>query len=158
MIRRPPRSTLFPYTTLFRSPVAEGPAGQVLEAAVAEEGIALEAEEHIAARRLGQPSQPSIRLDGQRLERRQRTAPRLDLEPRLVAEPRVGLSRSPTRRLRERAVDGGEVDDRADLLAPALADVELADAGDEAQMVVGAAAPVAVEPVCAHVTVRDGLG
>src|SRR2546429_4596194 len=28
MIRRPPRSTLFPYTTLFRSPVAGlGPAG-----------------------------------------------------------------------------------------------------------------------------------
>src|SRR5260370_22941429 len=25
MIRRPPRSTLFPYTTLFRSVVAEGP-------------------------------------------------------------------------------------------------------------------------------------
>src|SRR5690348_17557103 len=27
MIRRPPRSTLFPYTTLFRSNVAEGSAG-----------------------------------------------------------------------------------------------------------------------------------
>src|SRR5260221_3134253 len=26
MIRRPPRSTLFPYTTLFRSPAREGPA------------------------------------------------------------------------------------------------------------------------------------
>src|SRR2546430_14862749 len=26
MIRRPPRSTLFPYTTLFRSPCARGPA------------------------------------------------------------------------------------------------------------------------------------
>src|SRR5690348_17697267 len=26
MIRRPPRSTLFPYTTLFRSPVQVGPA------------------------------------------------------------------------------------------------------------------------------------
>src|SRR2546430_12056362 len=25
MIRRPPRSTLFPYTTLFRSPMASGP-------------------------------------------------------------------------------------------------------------------------------------
>src|SRR3712207_9399906 len=25
MIRRPPRSTLFPYTTLFRSPVAQAP-------------------------------------------------------------------------------------------------------------------------------------
>src|SRR5260221_6399660 len=27
MIRRPPRSTLFPYTTLFRSPHRHGPAG-----------------------------------------------------------------------------------------------------------------------------------
>src|SRR5256885_3681298 len=27
MIRRPPRSTLFPYTTLFRSPPAHTPAG-----------------------------------------------------------------------------------------------------------------------------------
>src|SRR5256885_13264154 len=26
MIRRPPRSTLFPYTTLFRSHISEGPA------------------------------------------------------------------------------------------------------------------------------------
>src|SRR5947209_14366384 len=28
MIRRPPRSTLFPYTTLFRSSAPEGPIGQ----------------------------------------------------------------------------------------------------------------------------------
>src|SRR5260221_9515282 len=28
MIRRPPRSTLFPYTTLFRSPSAPGPVRQ----------------------------------------------------------------------------------------------------------------------------------
>src|SRR3712207_7301657 len=27
MIRRPPRSTLFPYTTLFRSPAPAGPRG-----------------------------------------------------------------------------------------------------------------------------------
>src|SRR2546427_1814974 len=32
MIRRPPRSTLFPYTTLFRSPAAQAPAGQSYEA------------------------------------------------------------------------------------------------------------------------------
>src|SRR2546430_11231476 len=35
MIRRPPRSTLFPYTTLFRSPGSDGPgrigSGRVLE-------------------------------------------------------------------------------------------------------------------------------
>src|SRR2546429_6246018 len=29
MIRRPPRSTLFPYTTLFRSPHAHGPGAEV---------------------------------------------------------------------------------------------------------------------------------
>src|SRR2546426_12485537 len=29
MIRRPPRSTLFPYTTLFRSPLLEPTAGRV---------------------------------------------------------------------------------------------------------------------------------
>src|SRR2546422_5366176 len=31
MIRRPPRSTLFPYTTLFRSPVQDRPRGVGLE-------------------------------------------------------------------------------------------------------------------------------
>src|SRR2546430_7086382 len=30
MIRRPPRSTLFPYTTLFRSPVLAGPDAAVV--------------------------------------------------------------------------------------------------------------------------------
>src|SRR2546422_4622036 len=30
MIRRPPRSTLFPYTTLFRSPVEQGVTGQAI--------------------------------------------------------------------------------------------------------------------------------
>src|SRR5690348_18216522 len=32
MIRRPPRSTLFPYTTLFRSVVADGPFAESKEA------------------------------------------------------------------------------------------------------------------------------
>src|SRR2546426_2114858 len=32
MIRRPPRSTLFPYTTLFRSPVVAGNSGGVPDA------------------------------------------------------------------------------------------------------------------------------
>src|SRR5438270_7803883 len=30
MIRRPPRSTLFPYTTLFRSPTADDAASEIL--------------------------------------------------------------------------------------------------------------------------------
>src|SRR3712207_9325067 len=35
MIRRPPRSTLFPYTTLFRSSLPLGPHGRQLDAAAA---------------------------------------------------------------------------------------------------------------------------
>src|SRR3712207_6921497 len=31
MIRRPPRSTLFPYTTLFRSEVVDGPVREVVD-------------------------------------------------------------------------------------------------------------------------------
>src|SRR3712207_7860920 len=55
MIRRPPRSTLFPYTTLFRSRLAAGEAGvwayDAAYAAVKDpEGFRREAE---AARRLG---------------------------------------------------------------------------------------------------------
>src|SRR2546430_11100250 len=34
MIRRPPRSTLFPYTTLFRSGIDQRPAGEVLHVQV----------------------------------------------------------------------------------------------------------------------------
>src|SRR3712207_8589770 len=56
MIRRPPRSTLFPYTTLFRSPhvvdqvVDAGAAGDVVEpAAAVEEIIAVVAEDAVVA-------------------------------------------------------------------------------------------------------------
>src|SRR3712207_8680882 len=43
MIRRPPRSTLFPYTTLFRSPVVahEGAVGRALVEAEAQVALAL---------------------------------------------------------------------------------------------------------------------
>ena len=44
--------------------LAERPAGQVLEAAVAEERIALEIEEHVAPRRLGQPREAALGLGG----------------------------------------------------------------------------------------------
>src|SRR2546422_8036204 len=37
MIRRPPRSTLFPYTTLFRSPVAPATVQQLVEVATDDE-------------------------------------------------------------------------------------------------------------------------
>src|SRR3712207_7876628 len=56
MIRRPPRSTLFPYTTLFRSPhVFEGPApvAAVLLQVEALESVVLG---HVAERLEGRPS------------------------------------------------------------------------------------------------------
>src|SRR5438445_10257489 len=52
MIRRPPPSTLFPYTTLFRSPILEGSAHQLLvgertvDVGGIEEGDAQRSEEH----------------------------------------------------------------------------------------------------------------
>src|SRR3712207_7862038 len=42
MIRRPPRSTLFPYTTLFRSAVLVGPRGEVAVGGPAQPGVAVE--------------------------------------------------------------------------------------------------------------------
>src|SRR3712207_7634910 len=62
MIRRPPRSTLFPYTTLFRSPPPRGPSSKVtpitLGLALLAGGIALAfwpalPAAHIAALMLG---------------------------------------------------------------------------------------------------------
>src|SRR6266511_5906331 len=49
MIRRPPRSTLFPYTTLFRSPPGPGPAAPRIDhgrAKTPEQAIELRSEEH----------------------------------------------------------------------------------------------------------------
>src|SRR5207244_4519405 len=97
--------------------LAERPAGQVLEAAVAEERIALEIEEHVAPRRFRQPHEAALGLDGQWLERRQRMVPRLDLELRLPGEAYVRLWRSPMRLCRERAAGHRQIDDRADALA-----------------------------------------
>src|SRR5256885_16871872 len=48
MIRRPPRSTLFPYTTLFRSDAARAP----LELAAAGDGVEQRARERLVGKRL----------------------------------------------------------------------------------------------------------
>src|SRR3712207_8240289 len=51
MIRRPPRSTLFPYTTLFRSPgpVVRALAGIGVDGDVAHDGEAGQPENHLLA-------------------------------------------------------------------------------------------------------------
>src|SRR3989454_11212311 len=77
MIRRPPRSTLFPYTTLFRSPPVEVP-----EELRDLRGVVLEARAHhddpSAERRL----EPGVGRRG---------LPRVRLQPH-QADPRVGLA------------------------------------------------------------------
>src|SRR3712207_8649405 len=71
MIRRPPRSTLFPYTTLFRSDVGAERAAGVREdagrgvAAVASRRSGLAAEGGVAADR---PARASVRANRRRSE------------------------------------------------------------------------------------------
>src|SRR2546426_11134460 len=77
MIRRPPRSTLFPYTTLFRSPEAEHIALD-REAATTEEVAALPAdddERHVRRARLA--DEVARAADDVRVER-DRKSTRLD--------------------------------------------------------------------------------
>src|SRR5258708_20037914 len=60
MIRRPPRSTLFPYTTLFRSGLR-----QALQEAKTGQFAAVHTPEQIAARKRGRP-QGSVKADADR--------------------------------------------------------------------------------------------
>src|SRR3712207_7580647 len=53
MIRRPPRSTLFPYTTLFRSPPDEGRAEALARGRGGAESRGLPPEERVRAQVLG---------------------------------------------------------------------------------------------------------
>src|SRR2546429_6537783 len=53
MIRRPPRSTLFPYTTLFRSLVVEQKKRAVRETQVESERVILEKKQQIQVQEMG---------------------------------------------------------------------------------------------------------
>src|SRR3712207_8717131 len=89
MIRRPPRSTLFPYTTLFRSEAGEHEAGVAARAHDAEQaarddvpgvaGVALAQHdlagtERAAHRGAGQPGQRGGREAGEELRSEEHTA------------------------------------------------------------------------------------
>src|SRR3712207_7329143 len=76
MIRRPPRSTLFPYTTLFRSDVGVGQLGSEALAAVENDRAVVEGE---LARQLvdGVPSRVG-RQHGVEAERQDRKSTRLN--------------------------------------------------------------------------------
>src|SRR3712207_8935016 len=66
MIRRPPRSTLFPYTTLFRSPSEGGSAVVVVKAADATSAEVVSGIERLQAETAARPAlfegKPSVEL------------------------------------------------------------------------------------------------
>src|SRR2546429_7007186 len=61
MIRRPPRSTLFPYTTLFRSPMAA--PDEVLEAQLASWPVQLVGSDRLEGRILVHVALPSPQIE-----------------------------------------------------------------------------------------------
>src|SRR5258708_16792994 len=60
MIRRPPRSTLFPYTTLFRSPTGWDAPGPVLYLRLRVRHLQLGAEQGLGGRRREPPAVPPV--------------------------------------------------------------------------------------------------
>src|SRR3712207_7742448 len=96
MIRRPPRSTLFPYTTLFRSSgAASGGAGVVDVGVLPTPGIAALAREHGAAAAVVVSRSEEHTSE---LQSRQYLVCRLLLEKKkhIDRSPHSGLSRPPS--------------------------------------------------------------
>src|SRR3989454_6943501 len=103
MIRRPPRSTLFPYTTLFRSVAAvtqaDKPQGRSRSTTVAPPVKLAAAEEGVPVLQPERPADPAF------LERIRGLAPDVGvvvayghiLAPPLLAIPRQGIDRKSTR-------------------------------------------------------------
>src|SRR6266436_8223355 len=101
MIRRPPRSTLFPYTTLFRSrhpaDPRVGPGGDRLQSIGGRHAVALGDGllvdvDAVEDRLLGQEREAADRLDVV-LRKRQRAERRLALQRRLQARQDLLLTR-----------------------------------------------------------------
>src|SRR5260221_10766305 len=88
MIRRPPRSTLFPYTTLFRSPGPGVAARHGQHIALARER--LKAQRRLLAAREAQAKEPSLRFEALTRERSEEHTSELqshsDLVCRLLLE------------------------------------------------------------------------
>src|SRR2546422_5325309 len=74
MIRRPPRSTLFPYTTLFRSPMAD----RVLAAPLRNAGAAFARRGRHAASALGERCQAESDVSARSVARIDRKSTRLN--------------------------------------------------------------------------------
>src|SRR5690349_23396725 len=94
MIRRPPRSTLFPYTTLFRSDYVL--RERVLELAEwARRWYAENGKPWIYARQTPLQLGPALRINGRSEEHTSELQSRRDLVCRLLLEKKKNESRSP---------------------------------------------------------------
>src|SRR2546422_6641692 len=84
MIRRPPRSTLFPYTTLFRS--QDGRAGEMLERATTAPFCSTDRCAASSTRTTRKPAQPSVTIGARSEEHTSELQSRLHLVCRLLLE------------------------------------------------------------------------
>src|SRR2546422_7926211 len=112
MIRRPPRSTLFPYTTLFRSHVAQHPLGDVDLVRQRLDRVRVECDQPFEARDQGDPFRLTPQLVPGAVGRGRLEPFRERLEGVLVYRPDVlgwrGGQGQNGWRLRHRHAAGGE--------------------------------------------------
>src|SRR5271166_951674 len=123
--------------------LAEGVAEHKFDAALADERVALEVEEHVARRRLRKAREAEAGLCRQKLEQHFPGRASLDLDLGLLADSRV-RRRSAARGLPgERQRHRRERRHGADALPLQFLDLNLGRAGDEREMIVLSAPPVA---------------
>ncbi len=137
------------------STVACQKAGQVFQTVLADERIALEIEEHVAARRLRQAAEPSAAFGQQGGQPAESAATRLHLKARLMTEATISLSASPGRLGGQPAVSLSDCDDGHKTLPLKLPNLRSPDIGDQRGVVVATAAFIAVPPVIADVAMRN---
>jgi hypothetical protein len=136
--------------------LGEDGAEEVLQARVAPVLVALEVEEDVARRRLGQPPQAAVVPGLEQLVQRPVTPAGADLQVGLRAQGGERGLRHP----RDRGVVGerGELRGGVDAGGLELQALRAVQPGHEGDVVVGPAALVAVLPPVAHVARRDGVG
>ena len=139
----------------FRSP--RRPAQQVFESGSANERVALEIEKHVSRRRLREAAEALSFDDPQDFVARRAGVSPLKLNPGLLADPLIGFRRSAVRPAFKRKRKLCQRRQRINAPAPKLIDLKLGYPGHKAEVVIGAAAPVAFLPPTANLTMRYGV-
>ena len=138
--------------------VLEQIAEQIFEAVLADERIAFEVEKHIAVGGFGQAGEPEAGLHRQQLEFASACRAGLDHDPRLLADADIGIGRTAIGLPVERQRHAGQALHRRDAARLQLIDLNLRDAGNEAEMIVIAATLVASLSPAADIAMLDRIG